>query len=289
MKKKIIVCILALLFASCFISFSIASADKSADEVEPVVTAEIIEPVIIAEIEEEFTVEALDSFTDEKINEYTIDQLEMLIDSLVATQTKAHELAVAARALGWPETASAIEMAKTEWNNAQLKKEYYQDRYDELYEELDLAKWDAKMAEYPEATTIWLYMKDLGWSDYVCAGIMGNMVAECGGATLALQPTIYDSSRHFYGICQWSKTWYGDIHGADLLTQCNFLRDTIKFEIDTFGYAYKKNFNFDTFLSMTNEKDAAKAFAVTYERCAEWTYGVRQKYATMAYDYFVNN
>ena len=38
--------------------------------------------------------------------------------------------------------------------------------------------------EYPEAYKIWHYLKKLGYNDYVCAGIMGNIMAECGGQTL---------------------------------------------------------------------------------------------------------
>ena len=38
--------------------------------------------------------------------------------------------------------------------------------------------------KYPEAYKIWHYLKKLGYNDYVCAGIMGNIMAECGGQTL---------------------------------------------------------------------------------------------------------
>lgn len=294
MKRKIIVCILMLMFALCLVSFCSANAEKAdmpLEVAEPVTyTLNPIE-IIPQEIEAEpiFTVEKLDSFSDENLYDYTIDQLKMLIDNAILTQENAHKVASASRALGWPEDSNSIRMAKNEWHNADLMIDVYQARVDEIYEEMGLISLEIKMAEYPEATTVWVYMKKLGWNDYVCAGIMGNLMAECGGQTLALQPTIYNPSKYFYGMCQWSKEYYGEIHGADLETQCNFLRDTIQFEIDTFGYAYKKNFNFEAFLELTNEQDAAKAFAQTYERCADWTYGVRQRCATMAYDYFVNN
>ena len=40
-------------------------------------------------------------------------------------------------------------------------------------------KWEQKHNEYPEATEIWLYMKDtFHWSDEICAGVMGNIMAE---------------------------------------------------------------------------------------------------------------
>ena len=43
------------------------------------------------------------------------------------------------------------------------------------------AKWRRRYEEYPEATEAWIAMKNLGWSDTVCAGIMGNLMAETGG------------------------------------------------------------------------------------------------------------
>ena len=43
-------------------------------------------------------------------------------------------------------------------------------------------KWDTRKEEYPAATEAWLIMKEeFGWSDTVCAGIIGNLMAECGG------------------------------------------------------------------------------------------------------------
>ena len=129
-------------------------------------------------------------------------------------------------------------------------------------------------------------MKNLGWNDYVCAGIMGNLMAEVGGQTLDIQYWLKDNG--YYGMCQWNKA-YSNIWGADLETQCDYLKNTIKYEIDTFGYAYQKGFNFASFLNMSNERDAAKAFAKCYERCSSSTYNIRMNNAEKAYNYFVNN
>ena len=130
-------------------------------------------------------------------------------------------------------------------------------------------------------------MKDLGWNDYVCAGIMGNLMAEVGGQTLDIQYWLQGNG--YYGMCQWNKAYRSGVWGADLTGQCDFLRDTIKYEIDTFGYAYKKGFNLNSFLALSNERDAALAFAKCYERCGSGTYTIRQNNAEKAYDYFVNN
>lgn len=142
--------------------------------------------------------------------------------------------------------------------------------------------------EYPAAEYIWQYMKDLGWNDYVCAGVMGNLMAEVGGQTLNIQYNLYSSGGGYYGMCQWSKKYHSGIYGInDLNTQCNYLRDTIKYEIDTFGYKYQTNFNLEAFLNLTDAQQAALAFAKTYERCASGSYAVRQRNAITAYNYFV--
>ena len=141
--------------------------------------------------------------------------------------------------------------------------------------------------KYPVAVEVWNYMKALGWSDAVCAGIMGNMMAEVGGQTLNLNYRLYDSSGNYYGICQWSNRYYPQIQGADLETQCNFLRDTIKKEIDIYGKRYASGMNFEKFLQMDDPEEVALCFAMAYERCASWTYDVRQNNATKAYNYFV--
>lgn len=143
-------------------------------------------------------------------------------------------------------------------------------------------------SEYPVAAQIWQYMKNLGWNDYVCAGIMGNLMAEVGGQTLNIQYNLYSSGGGYYGMCQWSKKYHSEIYGVnDLNSQCDYLRDTIKYEIDTFGYKYQQGFCLDTFLNLTDAQQAALAFAKTYERCASGSYGIRQQNAIKAYNYFV--
>lgn len=53
------------------------------------------------------------------------------------------------------------------------------------------------------AQQVWDAMKAKGWSDEVCAGIMGNLMAECGGGTLDLNPYCHGDSGTSYGLCQW--------------------------------------------------------------------------------------
>ena len=150
--------------------------------------------------------------------------------------------------------------------------------------------WEEKKAQYPVATQIWLYMKDLGWSDAVCAGIMGNIMAEVGGQTLNIRPYLYghESNRTYYGICQWYlPNASSKLKGASLEYQCNYLKNTIKKEFNVFGYKYSSSMNYENFLALNDPAKAALAFAKCYERCASFSYNIRQKNAQKAYNYFV--
>lgn len=236
---------------------------------------------------EEPLLERVTVMDDENLLNYSTVELENLIKQQRLIQNNAHQRAEQARANGLSEDSRVIKNAQTEWWNAHFYITVYMNRHSELLAQQEQARWNAKKAEYPHATTIWLYMKNLGWNDYVCAGIMGNLMAEVGGQTLNIQYWLKGNG--YYGMCQWNTAYRSKVWGADLIGQCDFLRDTIKYEIDTFGKAYKKGFNLNSFLALTNEKDAALAFAKCYERCASTHYNVRLKNATVAYNYFVNN
>lgn len=149
--------------------------------------------------------------------------------------------------------------------------------------------WRVRAEEYPAATQAWLYMKDLGWSDYVCAGIMGNMMAECGGQTLDIDWQLYDHTGWFYGICQWSMYYFPEARDLELEQQLDYLRDTIEGEFDYAGFCYYSGFTYEDFLEMTDCRDIALAFAKVYERCGSGSYSIRQRNAEVAYEYFVEN
>ena len=246
------------------------------------------------------------------IDKYTKEELVTMIDEAKATKNHAHTMAESARVLGWENNDKLIKELQEMWHEAdedQVKYQGYLDKIlaneaeaarkaeeerlaaeaaqkaaEEEARRVEEAKWAIKAAEYPAATQIWRYMKTQGWNDYVCAGIMGNLMAEVGGQTLDIRYTL--SSSGYYGMCQWSRG-YSQVWGAGLETQCDFLRDTIKYEFDTYGFKYQKGFNFNSFLNMTDAQQAALAFAKSYERCSSRSYGVRQKNALKAYNYFV--
>ena len=146
---------------------------------------------------------------------------------------------------------------------------------------------ETQRKEYPVAARVWELLKEAGYNDYVCAGIIGNMMAECGGQTLSLTYDAYSPSGYYYGLCQWNRSAYGYVFDADVDEQIEVLLDTIVYELDTFGYCYSNYFDYSSFLELTDEQDAALAFAKCYERCGSGTYYTRQLNATEAYNYFV--
>lgn len=214
---------------------------------------------------------------------YTLDDMDVLVELIaeqISSMNAAHQMADAARKLGYSEDHAVIVLAKQEYIEANALRKTYQTIYDKLLEH-----WHQKEEEYPTAAYIWNYFKELGYSNQVCAGILGNIMAETGGNTLEIQATI--SGNGYYGMCQWNKA-YSNVWGASLEEQCDYLRDTIEYEFDTFGYAYKRSFDYDSFLELTDIKDAALAFAKCYERCGSGSYYTRQQNAIAAYNYFVS-
>lgn len=208
-----------------------------------------------------------------------MDELLSLMKPYTDKMNSARQMEEAALELGYSENHYVIQLARQEYQDAEEACAPYQEIYDSLE-----ARWTIKEQEYPEATQIWTYLKNLGYNDYVCAGILGNIMAEAGGSTLNIQPLVQGG---FYGICQWNQA-YSEVWGASLEEQLDFLRDTIEYELDTFGYAYGNDFDYGAFLQLTDEKDAALAFSKCYERNAPSSYNIRQVNATKALEYFTS-
>ena len=118
MNKKFLIVVLT--FASlCYMSFFQPSTIVNAATEE-----EMIEESGL--LNEDFEVDYLKFYIDEKVDSYSLDELEDLILVQKDRQMKAHQLAESARALKWPEDSKAIKLAKLEWHNSNLKIEFYQ-------------------------------------------------------------------------------------------------------------------------------------------------------------------
>lgn len=200
---------------------------------------------------------------------------------------EAHTMAEGARGLSYEEAHPVIELAKAEWGMANEDFRYYSEKLT-LARNAEEEKFYAdKSAEYPAATYVWLFLKEQGFSDQTCAGIIGNFMAEVGGQTLNLQ-YMMNNGNGYYGMAQWSKKYFPGVIGADLQGQCEFLMGNIEETFKIYGKNYRSGFTYEEFTQMTNEKEAALAFAKVYERCASAHYGVRQKNATKALAYFTS-
>lgn len=151
-------------------------------------------------------------------------------------------------------------------------------KLEELKRQQEQEKIQTISHSYPTAATIWQYLRNCRYSNSVCAGILGNIMAEVGGQTLSIQPYIYGGGGGYYGICQWSLQYFPDVAGRDLTGQLNYLVSTI---YNSFGGIYS------TFLNSSSPESAALLFAQYYERCASYTYYQRQINARYAYNYFV--
>jgi hypothetical protein len=132
---------------------------------------------------------------------------------------------------------------------------------------------------YAQATQVWNGLRNLGLNKYVCAGILGNIMAEVGGQTLDISRWPQYSQGTYYGICQWAgsrKQRLLNNFGPTLEDQIRFL------SVELFEVIPKGN----SFYNMQDEKEAALYFAKYYERCGSGSYSVRQSNATKALNYF---
>lgn len=285
MKKKILTIILAAIITLAvvfpLVGFTTEVEAMAVNEVPEIVTTTTSEAYIPSDLslEDEEPEVILDPTEYTRIESKDMPVLQTELAKCEERMTHAHELAQSGRKLGYPEDHPVIELAKNEWTSAQSDYNYY----NSLIEEIKKEEQDKKKSEYENASYIWYYMKDLGWNDYVCAGIMGNIMAEVGGQTLNIQYTL--GGRNYYGMCQWSKKYYPEVIGADLEGQCDYLRDTIKAQFDAFGPTF--GYSMDKFYKIDDERVAAKVFAQVYERCSSKSYYQRQENATNAYNYFV--
>lgn len=220
----------------------------------------------------------------EYVESNDIDYVNALINDCLYQMSNAHQAAEYFRKLHYSEDFIGIRIMQHDW---WMYKDLY-DRYQDKLHELKRSQIvsDKQIKEYPTASVVWEMLKKQGYNDYICAGILGNMMVECGGQTLNLNYQAYGSSGYYYGLCQWNSYSYGNVFGKDLEGQVYFLLDTIRYEFDTYGFNYSTYFDYNSFLNLNNEKDAAIAFAKCYERCGSDSYSMRQNCATVAYNYF---
>lgn len=149
----------------------------------------------------------------------------------------------------------------------------------------DIARYTKWEQEYYYAAKTWEFFMQRGYKEAVVAGIIGNMMIETSGGTLALKPHVYGKGH--YGLCQWSLYYRPNVADMPFESQLVYLENDLEKEFNTFGFCYKQNFGYEEFLALDDPAAAAKAFAKVYERPGDGTYSIRQNAAITAYNYFV--
>lgn len=207
-------------------------------------------------------------------------ELQQLLEESLQRQESAMKMADAARECGYPEDHPIIILAEQEWANAYELSLIYQ-------AEIDATKLAKAWDEYPVATEVWLYLTNtMGYSDYVAAGIIGNMMAECGELTLNLDWTATNRYSNCYGLCQWHPKYHQEVQGANLQKQLEYMSYSFPAILDQYAFEYQKGFTYKDFLNLTSASEAAEAFCIIYERPGVYD-PYRGELADQAYSYFV--
>ena len=291
--KKNILCWIMLVITVLSITASVITISVSANytPTKPVTTiseADIPSEATFPEpTEPEEVVIVLDTVVVERVEPTTYDEANNLLDEATKRQETAQMVLDGLIELGYEPDHPAIVMAYAELENRTADVAYYQEKQVEWEE---IHKWEVRASKYPIATQVWLYMKEeFGWSDTVCAGIIGNMMAECGGCWT--QDLDWDvSSSSGYGMIQWlggRKQQLFNIYGSSpsIEDQLNFIKDEL---YGTNGVTKQvTDSQLNKIMNADSPEDCAYAFACYFERCGEGHRWVRRDYARRAYEYFV--
>lgn len=290
MKRNIIcwilVCLLAISMTAMTITM-VASAKSMPEDSKPTTTFSedyIPSDTTFPDFTEPEEVVVLESVVVERVEPTTYDDASTYLDIALQYQEAAEMVVSGLFILGYEENHPAMILAINDLKMATGNVTYYQEEFNKWEE---IHKWENRAEEYPVATKVWLFLKEeLGYSDAACAGIIGNMMAECGGHTLNLRWNLYNASYH-YGLCQWSSRYYPEMQGANLEEQLAFMAVSFPKVIDRYGYLYQSGMKHEQFKVMDDCGDAAIAFCVIYERPGG-NQNYRRDLAEKAYNYFTN-
>ena len=281
-------CIIAIAMTITVFAASPASTDNN----EPVAT--ISEAYIPSEASTQETeipeeeVIVLENVEVERVEPTTLNEANTALEDATFRNETAMAIYEGLLALGYTEDHPAVVLAATDIANTKADIEYYSEQQAIRQKEYE---WQVRAEEYPAATEAWLYMKnEFGWSDTVCAGIIGNFMAECGGCWT--QDLDWDvNTSHGLGMVQWiggRRSQLIKIYGSNpsITDQLNFMRDEL---YGSNGVTKQVTDNqLDKIMNASSPEDCAYYFACYYERCAEQHRYPRKGYARTAYEYFVD-
>ena len=141
------------------------------------------------------------------------------------------------------------------------------------------------------AERVWDYLRSLGFTPQAAAGIIGNMVAECGTPnTTDLNPTAIGYTPYFsYGLCQWTAAFgTGSYRGSDIWyasfeDQLRFLNNTMQGAMEA-----RCSGSYNRLKNATNIQQATHDFQWCYEYGGSGTDWQRYQNAIIAYNKFKN-
>lgn len=146
--------------------------------------------------------------------------------------------------------------------------------------------------EFPIAQEVWDTMKSFGWSDVMCAGIMGNMMRECAGNNFDLHWQAVNKSSGCYGLCQWTPMYHHRVQNANVQEQLAYLKSSLENK----EYSPRgRRINYGNLLkrlqSLETPEAVAKEFFIDYEwivnnHPSQASVRQRQANARKAYEYF---
>lgn len=290
MKKSIICFGVIMLIALCCAAIMAFATPTSQDNnviTTPTIMEEITIPVETTVIEETEPV-ILDNVIVEQIKPSNLEEANKALEDAIFRRELAISICEGLLSFGYEADHPAVVMAQSDVENTEADYLFYKE-WQETYQIEE--NWRIRAQEYPVATKVWLYMKnELGFNDIVCAGIMGNMMAECGGCwTSDLDWDEY--TNHSYGLIQWLGgrrrelfAKYGDKPGIE--EQLQFMYDEL---FGTHGVTEQvTEYQLKKIMDAETPEECAFAFATYFERCSEEYRAWRKGYARRAYEYFVD-
>ena len=193
-------------------------------------------------------------------------------------QVTAHAVAEQLRALGYRDDNPVI-AACQEWWRSEKETPLSQPTADAATPSPQGEGYvsDAKRQAYPVAARVWTLLREAGLSEACTAGIIGNMMSECGGQTLSLSPGTYSGG--YYGLCMWSLYYFPEADGLGVDDQVALLLRTLESNISAGGGSCA------AFLASADARTAARYFSDYYERPAVWA-SIRADNAQRALEYF---
>ena len=181
--------------------------------------------------------------------------------------------------------------ADTSWDETSLEAAIV------FYEE----QWVLQTQEYEVMAQVWRYLtEECQYSEAIVAGILGNMMRECGGSqygnnqvdTFELQWWCLNKKSNCYGLCQWNPKYHTIKKGASLEEQLEYIEINFpqvlsdKWNLNQ----YSPIDSYEEFLALTEPAEVAKAFYFLYENpgSSKKSYNSKRgNNAIAVYDYFM--